>query len=304
MKKNRIYHAGVIVMAVIMLLPLSGCDEKESFPSYYVDQLLLYIDEDPDGSEIFSTDVYSPNPFSIDESGIKYFYRIDSTKRNNVTLNMVFPDSAIDIPPYTDVKYAVVPVLDAYWGSLNRIELDGDTNFCARMTSLITRKALFLKLYSDTYQYHGWRFWGYWSESSAPNATRTLTGPTLSGTKTLNIGGGNLSGAVLPVQVRAYFYYDTLPVFRAGQTMEYYSNAPDIISVRVSQDSINAFRAESAGMGYAIGWKSHSSGEPFNKLLLVEEPWYFDVDTIDYDIPIVESTLVKFDDYVVFYKAQ
>lgn len=292
------------IAAAFTLLLSSGCDEEESFASYYVDQLSLYIEEDIDGREIFSNDVYSTNPFIIDESGVRYFYKIDSTKRNNYIQAIVFPDSALDFAPYTDIKYAVVPVLDAYWGSLHKIEIGGDTAFCSAMTSLITRKGLFLKLYSDTYQYHGWRFWGYWSESDAPNETRTLTGPTLSGTKTLHIGGGNLSATSLPTQVRAYFYYDTLPVFRAGQTMQFYSNDPDIISVRISQDSIKAFRAAPDGMGFTIDWKSHSSGDPFNKLLLVEEPWYFDVDTIDYNIPIVESTLVKYDDYVVFYKAQ
>jgi hypothetical protein len=213
-------------------------------------------------------------------------------------------DGGINIEPYENVSHGIIRVRDYFYGRLNVIKPGESAVKCADMTSLITRKAFFVKIYPDEYEYLGWRFWGFWSESTKGDDSRMISGPGIGGPMNLFVSGKPYHIGVSPHEVFDYYFYDTVKVFNSGSVLQYQSDSADIISVRIDSDSILAVKAEYNGSKYVAQWNTPASGDPFNKLLLIEAPWEFQVDTVDFNEPVeVESTLVKYDDYVVFYKS-
>ena len=282
-----------------LLLVLGCADEREIVSPTYQDQILGFINDTEDGRQLFSNDLFPNVPFARDDGADRYYYVTDSVNRSiQVTIGTV----AKDIPPYQDIYDALANVVDLYYGRVMRIS-GSDTAMAYKFRTSVQRYGYFLKLFDDSFPSMGWRFRGFYSPGNEINANRRI----ISSNGQFSIeADGQFNGPPSPLGAHTenYILYDTIPIFTLGDSLTFFSLLEDRFSVRTSPTAVKTLYTSLNNMTYRAGWRTSGGGEPFNRLILVEGEERFWVDTVDYGIPIVESTLIRQDDYVVFYKVQ
>lgn len=282
----RDFIAPMICLIIVQSLLLS-CSEPNVYNTTYEDQMKLFLSDSEDGRELFTSDIYSSAAFERSGSSDKYYYVIDS----------IFSDTTIridtiprDVPPYSDVLTATAEIEHAYFGEIMHIGEAGDSTHAYDYLSIISRTAFFVKIYNDGYQYHGWRFWGYLSKSGDGSMGRTIS----DGHYITSVSEQGLS----------YLLYDTLDVYDKGDSLTYSSNTDDIIFVRTGENTIRGLKTQYSSGKHETGWKIGNTTNPFNRLVFVETPVDYRVDTVSISPLVIDTLKVTSYGYVAFYKAQ
>ncbi|UCD18006.1 MAG: hypothetical protein JSV44_03620 [Candidatus Zixiibacteriota bacterium] len=278
-----------------------GCqDEHEIFNPTYRDQLLRLIVDTDDGREIYSANLFPDESFARDDSDDRYFYLIESRDRS---ISIVIANEPKKIDPYESIYDALATIIDVYIGSIQRINPGGDTTLAYPFRSTIVRYAYFLKLFNDSYPYLGWRLWGYYSPGNNPTADRRMVSSSGHVQMSLN-GQFNNPPNPLGYYNTNYLLYDDAPIFPLGDTITYTSDVDDLCQAQTGAASFKMVNTEADASSYKGGWRIINSKDPFHRLILIESAGVFHVDILDPGIPVVESSLVRTEDYVVFYKTQ
>ncbi|MBN2226774.1 MAG: hypothetical protein JW763_05370 [candidate division Zixibacteria bacterium] len=289
-----------ITIGILGLLMVAGCtDEREIVTPTYQQQIYDFITRTEDGKQLFSQDLLATVPFARDESGDRYYYVTDSVVRS---MQITIGTTPKDIAPYDDIYDALADVFDVFHGRLMRIS-GNDTTLAFKFRTWVSRYGYFLKLFDDAFPMMGWRFRGFYSEGNERNAERVITS---SNGQIAITADGQFDDPPSPFgpHTTNYVMYDTIPVFSMGDSLTFSGAQADRFSVRTSPTTVKCLSTSLNNLAFEAGWRTSGTGEPFNRLVLVEGEEKFQVNTIDADPPIVESTLVRYTDYVVFYKIQ
>ncbi len=288
MNKHKMYV--ILFSALIAVFVLANsCSNPTVYNSSYYDQIKLFLSDPGEGSELFTTDLYTDKPFERDGSSNKYYYAFDSViSRTDITID----SGTHEVPPYSGVHTAWAEIKNAYFGQIMRIDIGGETTHAYDYQSIVTRKAFFIKIFNDGYQYHGWRFWGFNSPGNNFGAARTLN----DGHYQTSLDGQGMN--------REYLLYDTLGIYDIGDSLTYASNDDDVIFVRIDSSTIRGLRTKSSAGRYKTGWRIGNTADPFNRLIFIETPVDYDVDTTSEDPLIVDTTKIYSYGYVAFYKAK
>ncbi len=286
-KRSRMQYAVFMLTLAAILGAVLSCSNPESYNTSYYEQLKLFLSDSEDGRELFTSEIYTSAAFERNGTSELYFYVIDSMISDTIIRIDTIPKN---IPPYSGVLDATAEIRHAYFGKIRRIEATGDTVHAYNYRSIISRTAYFVKVYNDGYQYHGWRFWGYNSRTNDASAGRTIS-------------NGNFITSVNG-QGTEYLLYDTLGIYGKGDSLTYTSNSDDIIFVRTGGDSIKGLKTRLSSGKYKTGWKIGNTTEPFNRLIFVETPVDYVVDTVSESPLVVDTLRINSYGYVAFYKAQ
>ena len=277
------------LLAVAIILGVGCTDEREVVTPTYQEQIYDFITQTEDGRQLFTQDLLANVPFARDESGELYYYVTDSVIRS---MQITIGSTPKDIDPYDDVYDALADVYDVFYGRMMRIS-GTDTTMAYQFRTGVSRYGYFLKLYDDAFSMMGWRFRGFYSEGNSRNANRVITS---SNGQTEIVADGQFDDPPSPYGAHTtnYIMYDTIPIFTMGDSLTSSGSQADRFSVRTSPTTVKGLSTTLNNMTY----------KPFHRLVLVEGQERFHVDTVDYDIPIVDSLLIRLTDYVVFYKIQ
>jgi len=290
---------GIISLFLLTATVLSSCSDKEVYNINYQNELRRFIDNDPDGMELFSQDVYpdSTASFKLDDSDDLYFYVID-----NVTRTMAYDiNTRLDtLFGFNSIVDAIVTINDDYAGAVYRIR-GSDTTRAYGLESRLQRFAYFLKLYDNSHQYGGWRFWAYSCLNFTPDGYfLSITGDSIPVDRTkLNITDGiyrKLGEYVIQKQE-----IDNIP---AGDSIAYYSKFKSRIFAEGSNDVFRAYTNDLAqGNLLYTGWRIPDASDRYYHLITI------DSDTTGYsfreirnnDGHVIDSVMVKTGDIVVPY---
>jgi len=293
---------GMLVTVIMVGFLCIACSEEEVFGIQYQNQLRSFIEEDPDGIELFSQDVYpdSTASFKLDTTGDLYFYAIDNVSRTmGYDINTV-PDTLFGFYSIVD---AVVTINDNYTGTVYRIR-GGDTTRAYGLESRLQRFAYFLKLYGNAYQYSGWRFWAYSCLNYTPDGyIRSLSGDSIAvnGTKESIADGfyNKLGGYVVLKQEIA-----NLP---PNDSLTYFSRYKNRIFAEKTADLFSAFVNDlPQGNLFKTGWRIPAVSDRYYHLVTI------DSDTTGYSFKeikngegvIIDSVMVKTGDIVIPYSLE
>jgi len=287
---------------LIIIASLLSCGELEVDSIDYVREIRNYINNSLDGKELYATDLYPEEaPFAMDESGDLYYYRVNNVARSISIDSLDLFEPVKIIYPFDYTIDVVAVIDDDFSGEIYRIR-DNDTTLAYKFESSLQRFAYFIKMFGDTYQYHGWRFWAY----SGLNYSIDGVFANDSG---LTFNAMPVSASSLPNYRlgRYYIVEDYIAKLPLGDTVTFSSNYKERIFYRDRSDTIKAFNTVLDDGKYKTGWQIPSATDVFFQLITFdsdESGFYFKVDTLsaDGETFVVESTLVKRGDYVIPFK--
>ncbi len=287
---------------LIIFTGLFSCGEIPVDRVDYLREMSSFINNSLDGKELYSTDIYPEDaPFAMDESGDLYFYRVENVSRSITIDSLDLYEPPKDIFPFNNTRDAVAAINDDFTGKLHRIR-NSDTTLAYRFESSLQRFAYFIKIYGDTYQYHGWRFWGYSCLNySIDGAFANDSGTVFTATP---INASNLPNYRLG---RYYVVEDFIAKLPLGDSITFSSNYQERLFYRDQSDTIKAFNTILDDGTYRTGWQIPLATDIFYQLISFdsdESGYHFKVDTLsaEGEALVVESTLVKRGDYVIPFK--
>lgn len=287
---------------LIVIAGLLSCGELEVDSIDYVREIRNYINNSLDGKELYATDLYPEEvPFAMDESGDLYYYRVNNVARSISIDSLDLFEPVKIIYPFDYTRDVVAVIDDDFSGEIYRIR-DNDTTLAYKFESSLQRFAYFIKMYGDTYQYHGWRFWAYSGLNySIDGAFSSDSGKVFYATA--------VNSASLPNYRLGRFFIldDLIAKLPLGDSVSFSSIYPERIFYRDRSDTIKAFNAVLEEGNYITGWKIPLATDVFFQLITFdsdESGFYFKVDTLsaEGETLVIESTLVKRGDYVIPFK--
>ncbi len=255
-----------------------------------------FVLDTEEGHALFSTNLYSSDPFLFEGSGQPCFYGFDSTRRS---VNVTLAKNPKDIPPYTGIYDALAKVTDNFYGKVMRIS-GTDTTRAYNMQNTIVRYGYFIKPFADWYPNRGWEFWGFIGGKYSPGL--------IPGNRSI-IGSDGLTMPALPPQgpppspssgssAGYYINFDDIKKFPPGDSLTLKSSEKDLVFIETDMGMIKPLNVISAGNGFQTGWKVPPETNKLYHLMTFDRSGYFVVDTIG---QAIESTLIKRDDYVIPY---
>ncbi|SYZ73336.1 hypothetical protein TRIP_C21454 [Candidatus Zixiibacteriota bacterium] len=297
MKMSRKLLIWPSVILVIMII-FWGCKKRTfTVESTYAEEMQRFIVDSDDGRELYRQDIFSDRPFyAYYDSLHLYFYSIDSSHRR-IRINI--GSHVTDVYPYESIYNALGTVWDVYYGHLNRID-GADTVPAYILVDTLIRYAYFLKLYDDSYDYHGWRFWGFIGGKYNPVASQ---GGRVFGTAG-NVSWPATPPGIPPVPGDSGGYYindDFIPKFSLADSLTLLTNIPDIIFVEKGDSGVAPIKAATYSTRFRAGWRLPSQTTELYHLIFFDIPGRFKVDTLQDNS--VESTLIKTYDYIIPFKA-
>ncbi len=288
-----------ITLLFTVLTFVGSCSDPVVHGIDYNYQMRLFIEEDPDGIELYSQNIYpdSTASFHLDSTDDLYFYDIDNVTRTYYYDIDKKPDTIFG---FFDILSAVVTINDKFTGNVYRIR-GNDTSRAYGLESNVQRFAYYLKLYGDAYQYAGWRFWAYSCNYYSPDGyfltSDRDTIPAFE-TKTTGIRGfyNHLGSYVALKQDIVRLHY--------GDSITYFSRYKERIIAQNRDDDLQYFyNTVPDGDKYKIGWTVPESSDYYYHLITI------DSDTTGYnfkevknnDDEVIDSVMVKTGDIVVPY---
>lgn len=289
----------IILLFSIIVAVISSCSDQDVYGINYQNELRRFIENDPDGIELFSQNIYpdSTASFQLDDGDDLYFYVIDNVARTmaydiNARLDTLFG--------FNSIVDAIVTINDDYTGTVYRIR-GSDTTRAYGLESRLQRFAYFLKLYDNSHQYGGWRFWAYSCLNFTPDGYfMSISGDSIPVDRTkLNITDGiyrKLGEYVIQKQE-----IDNIP---QGDSITYYSKFKARIFAEESNDVFKAYINDQAqGNLFYTGWRIPGASDRYYHLITI------DSDTTGYsfreirnnDGDVIDSVMVKTGDIVVPY---
>lgn len=287
----------IIVLALLIATGLS-CGDKEVYGINYQAQLVQFIEQDPDGIELYSQDIYpdSSETFALDDSEDRYFFMIDNVSRTYGYNIGTRPDTILG---FYDVVDATVAINDIYTGDVYRIR-DNDTSRAYGLESHVQRFAYFLKLYDNSYLYAGWRFRAYSCLNYSLNGYfLTSDNDTIRAFQTSQITevpNRNLGGYIVDKN-------DIVSV-PPGDSITYLSTRQERLYGETSDSDYKIYDNNiTSGNKLTTGWKVPSSSDRFYHLITI------DGDFADYSFLVptkagkatADSILYKSHDIIVPY---
>jgi len=290
------------LFVIFILTGLYSCGDIPVDSVDYVREITNYINNSLDGKELYSTDLYPEDaPFTMDESGDLYFYRVENKSRSITIDSLDLYEPPKDIYPYYDIRDAVAVIDDDFRGEIYRIR-DNDTTLAYKFENSLQRFAYFLKKYGDTYQYHGWRFWAYSGLNYSIDGTfANDSGSTFYATP---VNSSSLPNYRLG---RYYILEDDMTKYSLGDSLNFSSNYSERLFYRDKSDTVKAFNTVLNDGTHKTGWQIPLATDVFYQLITFdsnESGYHFKVDTLSGagETLVVESTLVKRGDYVIPFK--
>jgi len=293
------------ILAVLSLLALtvlflgSECKKKTFVTdSTYTEEITSFILGDNDGKELFKPVSLTEESFFLDSTSLRYYYRFDSSTRK---ISVIIADSPKAIYPYSSVYDALARVQDVLYGHMYRITGD-DTVHAYKMIDSLNRFAYFLKLYSDNYNYRGWRFWGFIGGVFQPYLNP--------GVRVINDLYGKKISAVPPPKEPPsplssypndafYFREDSIAKFPLGDSLTLLSSIRDLLFVEQGDSIIGPLNTVPYNSQHRTGWRIPAASNKFYHLILFDLPGRFSVRIVNH---VPESTLIKTNDYFIPYK--
>ena len=289
---KRLYMDCAIAL-IITILSLLSCSKPDAGYATYQDEINRFLADSEDGKELFTTVLYPDTPFYIDDTPL-IFYKIDSSRRR---IEIDISDNPKNIYGFNSVYDAVAAIEDKFFGNYYMIE-NNDTSLLYNGDAILHRYGYFLKLYSDDYDYHGWRFWGY----SATKAFDSLYGSFR-----------NNDGLTFSVEVAQslpnsglgnYFVLkNDIPSLPANDSLIYTSSTRDRIFAEQSDYKIGTLNTMLSGAEYMARWKIPPASTKFYHIIVLEGPLDIKVDTTFYADSIhVDTSIFKHGDLAVPYR--
>ena len=278
---------GVIVVMALLII---SCSKPSPTKTTYYDDLLSLIQDSADGRELYSKDIYPPEPFRIDDTTLARF-SFDSTSRSYKTNINTNP---VDIFGFKSINTASVEINDGFYGKLYLIRGNDSAEY--PLTARLLRQAFFLKLYDDAHQYHGWRFWVYGSGCGFPECEvgtfSSAAGEQFASSQTAVFAGYSIEKNDM---VR-------LPL---NDSLTYTSQIEDRLFTEDSDGQIVGLSTTQVGSNFKAGWRIPRTTTRFYHLITVEAPWTVLLDTTfsDTSIVAIDSSFEKLWDLIIPYKA-
>ncbi len=295
-----------ILLIIFIIAGLFSCGDVPVDSVNYLREIKNYLNNSLDGQELFSTDLYPEDaPFAMDESGDLYFYRVENLSRSITVDSLDLYEPLKVIYPFDLTRDAVAVIDDDFSGKIYRIRDNGttlDTTLAYKFENSLQRFAYFIKIYGDTYQYHGWRFWAYSGLNySIDGAFANDSGTTFYATP---VNASSLPNYRLG---RYYILEDEIAKLPLGDSITFSSIYPERLFYRDRSDTIKAFNTILDDGTHKTGWQIPLATDIFYQLITFdsnESGYHFKVDTVSAagEALVVESTLVKRGDYVIPFK--
>jgi len=298
-RRLNIFKAALSAIALITIV--SGCSgERDVFYTTYAEEMISFIEDSPTGRQIFSTDIYSDEPFTFDDSMV-IFLNVDSHSRN---YGVNIAGGPRDIESFLEIYDAIVDIADVYSGHAWRI-IDDDTLVLGSWNSIVNRTAYFLKIYRDNYQYHGWRFWGYATHPDPPIRIGSLA--SRSGTTFIpNYTGPRPNRHLEGV----YIQKNDIPLFIRGDSLTYNAGPFDSVYNYIFAPTGRSLRdvlpVEKIGNDKKAGWRTPSSTDIYYNLITFNGfmKFYLDTVLVDSVVSRVDTVLLKSGDIVIPYRTE
>jgi len=286
-------HERVFLTVTLAMLFIS-CSPDDPVITTYPEEMVHFIEDSEDGQELFTINVYPDDAYYANDT-LMILLKIDSVSRD---YEFDIDSSLRDIEGFDDVMNAVTSILDIFRGNIYVVS-GADTTFYHPFISYLSRRAHFLKLYDDNYEYHGWRFWGYSvvQPSGSPQGDFISAGDTEFSTK--------------PTDTLGYWPYwryynkNNIAYLAKGDSVTFESSQQLNVFVRSGRDNISAIRCQPFGGIYKTGWRAPASGSIFYNLATVEGIWDLDIDTTiipGEGITGIDTTIVKMRDLAIPFK--
>nr|MBN2277893.1 hypothetical protein [candidate division Zixibacteria bacterium] len=277
-----------VLMAVLfslMVISIS-CSPDDPDKTTYFDEMRSFIEESVDGRELYTINLYPEDSYYADDT-LRVMVHIDSTIR--------YYDCDIDTIPrdiggFDQILNAVIEIHDFFYGRVDTIG-NSDTAFYHYMESWVTRRAYFLKLYDDNYEYHGWRFWGYSCVTTAAAAVGEFK--SSGGEAFSTLPPDTMYIMYIPhIKFWKYFNKNNVVIISPKDSIVFTTDQSLNVFPLVGGKVIGSFRTVLSGDKYTTGWRLPSSSEAFFNLFIVDGSWVLDND----------STLVKKVDQAIPFK--
>ncbi len=291
---------GLLILFIVA--GLFSCGDVPVDSVNYLREIKNFINNSLDGKELYSTNLYPENaPFAMDESGDLYFYRVENKSRSITVDSLDLYEPLKVIYPFDLTRDAVAAIDDDFSGKIYRIR-GNDTTMAYKFENSLQRFAYFIKIYGDTYQYHGWRFWAYSGLNySIDGAFASDSGATFDAKP---VNASSLPNSRLG---RYYILEDDMAKLPLGDSLTFSSNYSERLFYRDRSDSIKTFNTILDNGKHKTGLRIPQSTDVFYQLITFdsnESGYHFKVDTVSAagETLVVESTLVKRSDYVIPFK--
>jgi len=289
---------GIIrLLMVLFALAVSGCEKNpEITHTTYQEEMISFIADSQEGRELFSQNLYPDSGESFTQSYYKLFYDFDSVKR---TYKVDIAEAPHDIYSHNSIYDAVVNVNDYFYGKMSKI-VGIDTTIYHPVEINLNRFAYFLKLYTDNYAYHGWRFWGY----SVDNLTLLYYGTftSRSGKSFSAYQSGDLPDSNSTLGSKLGFYYITknsITKLPPGDSLTYRTS----LSYRTFAETGDGKRRLIEMNGDEGGWRMPSSSDKFYRLITLEGPFEFRIDTTGTGpSQVIDTVMIRNSDVIIPFK--
>jgi hypothetical protein len=301
---GKILTAAILLFILIVIFG-SGC-KKNTFEtdSTYSEEMINYIDNDIDGRDLFSKNIFSdssfvPNDTLLGNSEIRCYYKYDSIVRN---ITVTIADQPSDIYPFEYVYDALARVIDVGYGHVYKIN-GPDLIPSYKLIDSLTRYAYFVKLYNDSYIYRGWRLFGYiqgpYIPYLDPGKEKLIAGTNISLAANPPIGVPPNVASTDPHN-RNYIMDDSIPKFPLNDSLTLYSDLNDIIFTEVNSEKVGALNTILNQSKYKTGWRITAVSDKLYHLVRFNLAGKFAIKFISGK---ADTTYLKSIDYVIPYKA-
>ena len=270
-----------------------ACDSDDPVSTSDEFEITRYILESEDGKELYTTDIFPAEPFYIAEN-TQILYIIDSSKR---VIDIDFLTSGTNFYSYDNLPVAEADVIDEFTGNAVKLVF-GDTAGIYPLSYTVTRTGYFVKLYDDSYNYRGWRFWGYGTgEMDPPGSFSNQTGTVFSTDPPETL-------AVAPRW--RYFEKNQIVTLSVGDSLTFICDTAASVFTSVGGGAVVGHGTVLEGGDYMTGWRV-SASEKFYRLIGIDMPWEFKIDTIYISIdPLVieiDTSLIKSNSLFIPFKS-
>ncbi len=288
-----------ILFIVILALFGWGCEKPTTFSTSYQQDMVNFINNTQEGRELFSFDLYPNRTESFNQLGYHMFYEIESIRRSF----MFDMGGRADMYGFESVLDAVVRINDTLYGKLNRI-IGEDTIIYRHFEISVTRFAYFLKLYTDEYAYHGWRFWGYGVDNLLLKQFGTFSAK--SGGSFSAYQSGDILDPKSSLKNKMGFYFvlkNSMIKLPRGDSLTYRSSNRDWLFAEMNDGARRNIGLTTDGSNYTGGWKTPSGSDKFYRLITFEGPYYKRIDTVEVGNELlIYTTRVRSSDVVIPFK--
>lgn len=280
MNNNKIIIAGLIIFAVAFFA--YGCSKPDGpVVKTYNEEMLSFIADSQNGRELFPVNVYPTTLFRLNNLDVQY--QFDSIVR-------VYSDAFITGPKnvygFNSTYDAVIEIQDRYFGKINKI-IGAQSSLYYPLEIRLNRYAYFVKIYNDSYEYRGWRFWGY----SVDNETIVNYGSFSGSNKTISA----FFEEFRPTIGLGYYFIlrNNIESIPKGSNLNY-DKFGDFVVFAETSDGIRRTVTSQ--------WQTPSTTSIFYRQITVVGQFDYLLDTIATNPFVVDTALLQKSDVIIPYK--